>query len=87
MNCQCTWVKDKNDIFINHILQLLSLSDCNKNCLCLLCEISKVINCKCRCGNFQTNLIECEKCKKKLCNECIKLSNSNKCLPCINKKT
>jgi hypothetical protein len=87
MNCQCTWVKDKNNNFIDHILQLLSLANCDKDCLCILCEISKTINCKCKCGHFQTNLINCEKCEKKLCTECIKLSNSNNCLTCINKKT
>ena len=86
MNCECMWNKDKNNIFIQHILQLLSLSNCDISCKCFLCEISKLINCKCACGHFQIDLKNCSKCEKKLCTECTKLCLVDICYSCIHKK-
>ena len=85
MNCDCHWSRDRNNKFIEHILQLLEISQCDKKCECLLCEIIKNINCKCSCGNFSTNIDDCTDCDKKICSSCIKTESH--CIKCFLEKT
>ena len=80
MNCNCNWCKDRNNIFIQHILQLLSISQCDYNCKCFLCEITRNINCKCSCSFYSVHLENCISCNKKICNHC--KTHDNKCLKC-----
>jgi hypothetical protein len=84
MNCDCHWCKDRNNIFIKHILQLLSISECDSGCKCLLCEIAKKVNCKCSCTMYSTDIENCGDCEKKICPECE--TGENKCFACNNKK-
>jgi hypothetical protein len=80
MDCRCEWSKDRNNIFIKHILQLLSISECEKSCKCFLCEIIKNINCKCSCGCLGIDLKNCSKCEKQICNDC--REHENQCFKC-----
>lgn len=81
MNCKCLWNQDRNNIFIQHILQLISISECNVSCQCLLCQIIKNLDCKCNCGNFHHEIKNCTSCTKKICSDCSpKDSLCNKCV-------
>ena len=84
MICNCHWSKDRNNIFIKHILQLLALSDCDSDCKCFLCEISKKVNCKCSCTTYSIDIENCYECEKKICSECD--TGENKCFSCNKKK-
>ena len=83
MNCNCHWSKDRNNIFIKHILQLLEISQCNDTCNCFLCEIVKKVNCKCSCTTYSSSIENCIDCEKKICSEC---ETKNKCFSCNHNK-